>query len=198
MTDLKVTAYLDTPVIGIINPLDAVLAWAVWQEKMAAGEELKPISDDFIEDFPLPLATWEKDGYWGWCASAAVMEAVHYSSVEVRRRPPTGPMAAYTRAKEHHAGLGELKARNTTLEATHYKNITWQVDCTDQQRLEHLLSMCTHLGGRHRNGFGHITRWDITEGEPGGWRKRHMPAPHGRMMRVRAPYWHTTERTTCA
>lgn len=198
MTAVTVSATLDTPVIGEVNPLDAVLSWAAWQEAEATGVDLPPISDEHIHDFDLPLAKWQHYGFWGWCTSAPILTPTHYSSVEIRRRPPTGPMAIYTNAREHHSGLGPLKARNTTLQATHYGQIMWHVEATDEQRLIELLTMCTHIGARHRNGFGHVTQWATAPGPVDGWKQRPMPTTTGgRMMRVRAPYWHPTERTHC-
>ena len=107
-------------------------------------------------------------------------------------------MAAYTQAKEHHSGLGPMKARNVILAATWHHTIQWNADVEDEARVRQLLAHITHLGARHRNGHGHITRWHITAGPEDGWQDRPLPNPHGTMMRTRAPYWHPTERTPCA
>lgn len=57
-----------------------------------------------------------------------------------------------------------------------------------------LLALVTHLGARHRNGFGAVSRWSV---EPGGdadaWRDRPMPPEHP----SRAPYWHPGRRAPC-
>ncbi|WP_244280434.1 hypothetical protein [Corynebacterium liangguodongii] len=195
---MTITARLSTPVVGRVGPLDGPLAWAAWQHAAAAGETLDPITDDQCPDFDLPLARWEQDGYWGWCVSNPIGEPVHHSAVEIRRRPASTAMAAYTQAREHHTGLGPLKARNVTLAATHYTTISWHATITDRARLDTLLGHITHLGGRHRNGYGRVAGWEVQPGPAGGWRKRPLPAEGGRVMRVRAPYWHPTERTACA
>lgn len=193
-----ITAHLDTPIIGQVGPLDGPLSWAAAQDAISRGVILDPITDEHCTDMDLPLGTWTRGDYWGWCVSSPVGEPVHHSATEIRRKPPALAMAAYTTAREHHNGLGPMKARNVTLATTHYQQITWHADVTDRGRLEHLLRHVTHLGARHRNGFGHVTRWEITDGPEGEWEQRPMPATDGQLMRVRAPYWHPTERTTCA
>lgn len=196
--DMQIVATLDTPVIGDLGPLDAQLAWAAWQEAERDGVELPPITDDHVHDFDLPLETWTRGDYWGWCVSSPTMDTPHHSATEIRRRPATEAMAAYTTAKEHHSGLGPMKARNVTLGASHHTTVTWHADVTDLPRLQELLSIITHLGARHRNGYGHVTSWRITDGAPDGWENRPMPSTHGVVQRVRAPYWHPTERTQCS
>ena len=196
--DVTITAHLDTPVIGELGPLDGPLSWASWQDHLARGLPVEEITDDYAPDFPLPLATWEEAGVWGWRVSAPITSPVHHSTHESRRRPATGPMAAYTTAREHHSGLGPMKARNVILTQTHHLAIQWHADTADRDELARLLAMITHLGARHRDGKGHVARWEITDGPADGWRKRPMPAPDGRLMRPRAPYWHPTERTPCA
>ncbi|MDK8242557.1 hypothetical protein [Corynebacterium coyleae] len=192
-----ITAYLDTPVIGEVGMLDGPLSWAAWQQAVADGQEFPPMSDDYCHDFELGLHTWQRGDHWGWCTSRPYTDPVHHTAVEIRRRPPTGPMAIYTQAKEHHHGLGPLKARNVTLAATWHPTIYWHAEIVDETRVQQLLSHITHLGARHRNGHGHITRWGITAGPKDGWQDRPMPNPNGRPMRTRAPYWHPTERTPC-
>ncbi|MBP2333323.1 hypothetical protein [Corynebacterium freneyi] len=196
--DVTITAHLDTPVVGDLGPLDGPLSWASWQDHLARGLPVPELTDDHAPDFPLPLGRWEEAGVWGWRISAPIGEPVHYSTHESRRRPATGPMAAYTKAREHHAGLGPMKAKNVILSQAHHLAIQWHADTTDRDELARLLGMITHLGARHRDGKGHVARWEITEGPAGGWRKRPMPTSGGRMMRARAPYWHPTERTPCA
>lgn len=196
--DVTITAHLDTPIIGQVGILDGPLAWAAAQDAMSHGVTLDPISDEHCPDMDLPLETWSRGDHWGWCVSSPVGEPVHYSATEIRRKPAAQAMARYTAAREHHNGLGPTKARNVTLATAHYTRIQWHADVTDRDRLDMLLGHITHLGARHRNGFGHVTRWEITDGPHGGWEQRPLPHPDGTLMRVRAPYWHPTERTTCA
>lgn len=192
-----ITAHLDTPVIGEVGLLDGPLSWAAWQQAEADGEEVPPISDEHCPDFDLGLHTWQEGGYWGWRVSRPYTDPVHHTATEIRRRPPTGPMAIYTQAREHHNGLGPLKARNVTLGATWHTTIHWHAHIEDEARVRQLLGHITHLGARHRNGHGHVVRWEITDGPRDGWEHRPLPHPDGTLQRVRAPYWHPTERTPC-
>lgn len=198
MSSLKITAHLDTPIIGQLGPLDGPVAWAYWQKAQAEGLPLENITPDYCADFPLPFDRWERGEHWGWCVSDALYEPVHYSATEIRRKPAAVAMAAFTSARDHHNGLGPMKAGNTTVGTEYPQRVDWYADVVDRALLEELLGNVTHLGARHRNGFGHITRWEISDTEPGLWQQRHMPATVGRLMRTRAPYWHPTERTECA
>ena len=197
-TPTTITAHLDTPTIGTIGPLDGPLAWAAVQQALRDGAPLDEITDDHAPDMDLPLGTWAQDGYWGWQVSDAITAPTAHTSVDIRRRPAGGPMALYTWDREHHTGLGPFKARNVTLAATWHDTITWHANVTDRDHLRDLLTLVTHLGARHRNGHGHITSWEITDGPADGWKQRRLPNPDGQIMRVRAPYWHPTERTPCA
>lgn len=194
---VTITAHLNSPVIGDVGPLDGPLAWAAHQLATVAHVDIPPITDEHLQDFDLPLHTWDRGDYWGWCVSSPIVSPIHHSSVEIRRKPAAGAMAMYTAAKEHHAGLGPTKARNVTLAATHYDTIQWYAHITDRPALEAHLSIITELGARHRNGFGHVAQWTIEDGPEDGWMHRPLPAADGQLMRVRAPYWHPTERTSC-
>lgn len=196
--DMRITAKLDTPTIGRIGPLDGPLAWAWIQRAIQAGKPIPQMADDYAFDAPLPLATWHRDGYWGWCVSEPHLNPVHHSATEIRRKPATQPMALYSNAREHHHGLGPMKARNTIVPTTYHHTISWDAAVTNETELRNLLGLITHLGARHRNGYGHITHWHIKPGAPGGWQARKFPAEVGPVERVRAPYWHPTERTRCA
>ena len=191
---LCVTAHLGTPVIGIDTRammLDAPLSWAYAQQALAAGEELEPVTRQHAPDFPLPLARWEQAGTWGWCTSAGQLDIAAHVAAQIRRKPATHAMARYTADRANHAGLGPTKARDTTLAAVLATHITWQVLATDRADLEDLLALVTNLGGRHRNDFGHVSRWVIEPGHnPEAWRDRQMPP----VAAARAPYWHPARR----
>lgn len=190
MTHLTITAHLDTPIIGEIPILDGPLAWAWFQLEMAAGRNVDPITDDTAPDAQLPFERWDTAGTWGWCVSAPISTAEHYTAVEIRRKPAVIPMAHHSKDREHHAGLGPMKARSATLAAAWHPEIVWHADVTDRSDLEALLAATTHLGGRHRNGFGHVRAWTVDDGPTDGWKDRPMPPDHP----ARAPYWHPSRR----
>lgn len=198
-----VTAYLSTPVIGVDRApmmLDAPLSWAYAERAKAAGETLPPITSDFAADFPLPLATWGHypDGIWGWCTSQATWDIRQYVAAQFRRKPAIAAMSRYSPDRKHHAGLGPTKARDTTMSAILAAQATWRAVCTDRDDLTDLLRYVTNLGGRHRNDFGHVTRWTVADStDPDGWRDRPMPDTHPHMA-VRTPYWHPTRKPSWA
>lgn len=185
-----ITAHLDAPIIGPPPILDGPLAWAWVQLEQAAGRTLPPITDTECPDADLPLGRWQHAGTWGWRVSAPAGDPAHHTAVEIRRKPAVIPMARYAPDREHHSGLGPMKARNTTLAATWYSTLSWHAEVTDRADLEALLSAITHLGGRHRNGFGHVTSWTVDDGPADGWSRRPMPPDHP----ARAPYWHPSRR----
>lgn len=199
-TPLEITATIDGLLLGYDRypvMLDAPLAWAANEYHITKGRPPAPLTATYAHDFPLPLARWEQGGTWGWCSSRATMDLVGYTGVQVRRKPAVEAMARYGRDRKHHAGLGPTKARNATLTAAMVRSVTWQADVTDRGMLERLLSYVTHLGARHRNGFGSVLEWRISEGQPDGWQDRPMPYPDGVPFGVRAPYWHPSRRHPC-
>lgn len=198
--DLEVVAVIDGHLLGYDRHptgLDAPLAWAAWQADMAAGRPPAPLTDTYAHDFPLPLDTWRAGGTWGWCTSRPTIQVIGHTAVQSRRKPAVEAMARYAKDRKHHAGLGPTKARDTTIAAQLVGTITWQIRTTDRAALEALLSMVTHLGQRHRNSFGAVREWRITDGNPDGWKDRPMPHPDGQLMGVRAPYWHPSRRFAC-
>lgn len=194
-TPMRVTAYLDQPVIGLLGnalPLDGPLSWAAAQIDPAVG----PITPEHAPEVDLPLGTWEQCGTWGWRASSARYEVVRWTSVELRRRPATTAMARYTTDRRHHLGLGPHKARNATIQACWVREISWDADVTDRRRLWELLGVLTHLGAHTNIGYGHVARWAVELGVEGAWHDRPMPQP-GMTVAVRPPYWHPTRRVKC-
>lgn len=198
---LLVTAHIDGPCVGLVEQpvmLDGPLAWAAWQRVVAAGEPLRPIDRDAAADFPLPLERWERGDTWGWCTSAADVQVLAYSGAELRRKPATGPMARFTADRSHHQGLGPYKARDTTAAFAWISTAIWHVLATDRSDIEALLAPVTHLGKHHRLGFGQVRFWTVEDDpEAQAWRRRPLPGPGGRIMGVRAPYWHPSRQAEC-
>ena len=200
MTPVTITARLGSTWIAgrSADCLDGPLAWAWAHRALAQGVSLAPLRNDVEPaDFPLPLATWEQDGTWGWRVSRALPQVVGHTAVQVRRKPAVQAMARYAPDAKHHAGLGPYKARDATLPGTVAAAITWHADATDIDDLHDLLRHVTHLGARHRNGHGLVLDWTVTDGPPDGWRDRPWPDPDGpQMLRPRAPYWHALGRVS--
>jgi hypothetical protein len=194
-TPLLVTARLDTPSVGLDRHplmLDGPLSWAYAMHALAHNLPLERVTKLYAPDLPLPLDRWEQDGTWGWCTSRARFTVEAYTAIQIRRKPATQAMARYSPDRKHHAGLGPMKARDTTLQAAWIRRIEWDVLATDPTELAALLQHITHMGERHRNGLGHVTKWTIAPShQPDAWRDRPMP---GDGQPMRAPYWHPSRR----
>lgn len=190
-TPLTVVARLDSPVVEAGRRplmLDSMLAWA-----RALDGDIPPLTPEYAPDVPLPLATWDEDGQWGWRCSQGAYASQGWTTAQTRRKPATDAMARYARDRKHHLGLGPHKARDTAYEATWIHQITWSLDVTDRAELDRLLARITGIGKLAAHGYGHVTSWDITPGTPGAWRDRPMPSTHPG-QRTRPPYWHPTGR----
>lgn len=194
---LTVTAFLSTPVIGVDRApimLDAPLSYAYVQRAARDGQQLPAITDQFAADFPLPLDRWHEYGTWGWCTSRGLFGGMTHVAAQVRRKPAVDAMARYTPDRTHHAGLGPTKARDATLSAVLTDTMTWHVLATDRADLEDLLGLVDNIGARHRNNFGHVSRWLV---EPGRDRDAWCDRPWPPAFAARAPYWHPTRRVQC-
>lgn len=191
---MRVTAHVDSPVVGIdawATPLDGPLSWAYAMRAHDRGEQIPPPPTASTEaaDFPLPLERWERDGWWGWRSSRAHVDAPIHTAVEVRRKPATAPMSLWTSDAKHHTGLGPMKARNVTRAAIVARTIWWDVEATDADDLSNLLTFITHVGARHNAGCGHVSHWAIDDID-GDWTDRDWPPSAA----CRAPYWHPSRR----
>lgn len=190
-----VTAHMDTAVVGLdTHPphLDAPASWGAYQAHRAAHgvDALPPMADEHAVDFDLPLATWERDGGWGWCCSRAHYEPLGYTTVDVRRRPETDVMARMSSDRKHHLSAGPMKARDTPHPATLVAEVVWYA-LADPAPLRDLLDRVWALGRFGRHGHGRIARWDIAEHhDRDAWTDRVFPDPEGRVQGIRAPYHH--------
>lgn len=195
MTALQVTAHLDTTTVGLVEQpvmLDGPLAYVCWQRDGGAPF----ISGDPVRDFDLPLARWDQGGTWGWCTSQAELDIVAYTSIELRQKPPTGEFSRFTTDRKYHRALGPYKARDTTIQGVLIRTATWQVDATDRERLEDLLTDIKYIGKHHRLGHGHIAKWRIEPGVEGRWRDRPMPEIGAPPRAYRPPYHHPDRQYT--
>jgi hypothetical protein len=197
---LRVVAELSTPCIGVDSypmMLDGPLAWAYAQRELAAGRRMPPMTAAYAPDFPLPLQRWEEGGTWGWCTSRSHLDVTSHTVVEVRRKPALEAAVRYGTDRKWHIGTGPYKARDTQIPATWVQRASWDVEATDRADLEDLLGLVTHLGARHRNGYGAVRTWTVTDGTAGAWRDRPMPDPNGAPIGIRAPHWHHSRQVRC-
>lgn len=198
-TPKTITAHLSSAIIDMDRiMLDGLLSWAYVELAKADGRHVPRITPQFAADFPLPLDRWEEHGTWGWCCSEGSEDVVSWTTVEIRRKPATDAMARYATDRKHHAGLGPMKARDTSLPGRLVRTITWEALVTDEAELERLLAAITCISARWRNGFGRVEKWTI---EPStnmdAWRRRPMPSPGGVLTPIRPPYWHPTRKVPC-
>lgn len=196
-TGLLVTARLSTPVVGVAGRavmLDGPLAWAAAHHMIAAGRKPAPITAQHAPDFDLPLDSWHMGDVWGWCTSAATGSIESWTSIQLRKKVDMQAMHRFTQDRGYHPGLGPHKARDTTIEAAWIPALTWHVSCTDQDRLERLLALVTHIGKHSAVGYGRVASWTVDTGQPDGWTERPLPTQAGARGRPRAPYWHASER----
>ncbi len=215
---LRVVAHLAEPVVALAEhaaPLDGPLSWGAYVAATAAGLVLPPLTRDQVVDFRLPLAVWAAPApvgavvdplllgagglVWGWRCSRAQYEAAEHTSVDVRRKPPTGEMGRFTGERKHHVGLGPFKARAVALPAVTARMVWWHA-LGDADGVRDLLTHVTHLGRHARHGHGRVLRWEV-QADPDaaeGWRERPFPREGGRLEPVRAPYWHPSRLLPCA
>lgn len=196
---VKVVARLSTSVVDLdTHPphLDGPLSWGAYQQYVAEHGHgaLPPITDTHATDFSLPLATWERDGVWGWACSRAHYEAVGYTTLAMRRRPAADEMARLTKDRKHHLAAGPMKARDTPLPATLVPEVTWYA-LAEVEPLRALLERVWALGRLGRHGHGRITRWEVDEHhDRDAWTDRTMPHKDGTLQGIRAPYHHQTRK----
>lgn len=189
---LTVVANLSTPSIGLDRHaavLDGPLSWAYAMRAHANKKSIPPLTPTSAPDFPLPLAIEARGDDWVWCVSRAHLDIIAWTGVQIRRKPAIEAMARYGREAKHHVALGPYKARDASLNAVYARSVTWHLLSTDEADLADLLGYITHLGARHRNGFGHVSTWQITPcPNPELWRDR---PTYGR-----APYHHPSRKKT--
>ncbi len=183
-----VTARLAAPAVGIdTHPmhLDGPLSWGAYQAYLHQhGHGTLPPLDQGPVDFALPLATWVREGTWGWACSRAHYTPQGYATSAMRRRPATDPMARYAPDARHHLAAGPMKARDTPLPATITDTITWHA-LAHPGRLRDLLDRVLSVGRLGRHGHGRITAWTVTpDTNRDAWADRAFPP----MEAPRAPY----------
>lgn len=190
---VRVTATLTTPAVGIdTHPmhLDGPASWAAYQAYITrhGHASLPPMTDTHAVDFALPLATWSRDGHWGWACSRAIYDPLGYTTTAMRRRPAADEMARLAPDRKHSLAAGPMKARDTPLPATIVHEITWYA-LAHPDELRSLLGRVWSIGRLGRHGHGRIRAWTVTEHtDRTAWEDRDWTGP------TRAPYHHPTRR----
>jgi hypothetical protein len=223
MTPFRVRAIMGEPVIYSHDGmhLDGVLAWGAYiaHVREHGHDSLPSINAPWALDFDLPLAKWTRpvpDGaqvaprllndngmLWGWCASAAVADWVTHGKIEVRKRPDIQRMMRYATSPSLHLGAGPHKAFDVPYPTSFAFTIEWYAR-GDRASCAEMLADVTHVGKKHKLGFGKVLRWDVEDMDDDwsvakdGVLTRRMPRDDGRMAPIRAPYHHISRLAPCA
>ena len=214
---ITITATFTDPIVGFRDDLgiDGPLSYAMYR-RLTPGEQeaLPPMNPNWALDFDLPIARWSApapDGLqcderlltvdgevWGWCTSDPVVTGNRSEvATHIRRKPELEAMARWSNAKRHHSGLGPLKARNITHEATFASQVKWHA-LGDPEKVQDLLSEVIAIGRATRHGNGRVGKWTVdAHSDRDAWRTRAMPATGGSPTPVRAPAYHRSRLVPC-
>ena len=180
--------------------LDGILAAACVRWHLH-GEP--PARDEPCDDVPLPLERWHLGGTWGWKASALFPDGDQAEGLQFWR-------------KRFRQNRIELTAGSPNLTNGIYRD--WNMPLPlllvprmvaygvgDVHRVRHELKRSIRwLGKKRAHGHGRVLTIDVErvdydwsmyrDGKPTRW----LPDVDGhRLVRVRSPYWNTTERVQC-
>lgn len=202
---LKITFHLDgTGIYYDPNEplmLDGLLAAAVIRWHIH-GEP--PARDEEPADVPLPLARWQRDGTWGWHASALFPDGPTLESMQHWR-------------KRFRQGRVDLTVGAPNLTNGTYRDWNMPIPLLVVPRMvayamgdmgrvrRELTRSIKYLGKKRAHGRGAITHIEVEE-TPEDWSiikngvlTRWMPWQDGtRLVRPRPPYWNTVGRVQCA
>lgn len=167
MTPLKITAHLRSGFSASFDwsiSIDGIIAyqsqleklgWEQFTENQSTGQ-LKPVDD-------LPIAKEEFNGDWWYQVSRPFFDCKMVHTQHLHRR------FNIQEAENHVTKIGKIE---TTKGA--YKNarlaiqlfvtdkVIWYVN-GDKERIDRLLQMVTHIGGKRGSGHGAISHWTIEE-----------------------------------
>ncbi len=221
MDPLRITFALETPVVatGFPTHLDALLAYAVTQQRLAGGDLppdmlVRSLADD------LPLDRHEQNGAWVWKASVLTPKDVGEQSVRMwTRKTNTDDYAARVTSGDIEIGVrsrnalekGEKFAVKIDIQRGLMKNmfqfypvvevnemVAWCIG--DVNQIEALLApengLVTHLGKRSRIGHGRVRSVTIDYDETAleRWKERVLPwQENASYLPIQAachpPYW---------
>lgn len=222
MDNLLVTAHLLSPLAVNDNwspRLDAVLEWQILerhQQTIAAPslEQIAATRPLVQQEMPLKAGWFGELLYWQ-VSSPCYQYSWEYQE-RFRKRWAPGidtPAPEWGKRRANiNTSAGAEKNYDLPLTVRVVETIHWW--CVgDRQRLQDLLSGCTHLGKKRAHGYGQVYKWTVAATEAdhhlyNGLRvQRPIPVKHLQKgatdytlfkARVAPPYWLHSEQVLCA
>ena len=227
MMPLRVTCLLAQPAIyhGDGMNLDGILSAGAWAAMSRAERARYPsIQAEWVEDMPLPVATWTapaqpgvddrvlRDGLlWGWCTSDVQAKWVGRDRHSLRRKTDTTAMQRWTREPAVDIGSGEYKGKDMAYETLWPDGglLTWYC-YGDQNEVLRLLRHVPYIGRLGVHGLGKIEAeldgtpcWRVDVVDENEWHRRALPVGHPlasgspKRMAYRAPRHHRSRYADC-
>lgn len=168
--NLRVRAYMQTPVISDkFLPLDGILFYHFIRDKFGAEEYTlsRESNEKVYSGFSLPImkcGTNNEDDAWFYaCSFAQFPEETIESSTDYSKRFDF-QHSEYIQDKKAAVDIQRGKYKNYHI--TEYTRNTVYIDWylkADKQKIENLLSFCTHIGKKTSQGMGAVLRWEVEE-----------------------------------
>jgi CRISPR type IV-associated protein Csf3 len=205
---LKVTAYLQTAVIGDhALPFDAILFYLAMHDEYGAEEVTLPMRDIGVRSVELCLDRRGDGEWWYYAASWAQWpQATAKFTDHWHKRLDTSLVHLINwRGKKARIDVqsGSYKAYRMPVFARHALHIDWYV-VGDKAEIERLLHFATHIGKKTAQGWGAVLKWnvesiseDYSVSGPNGELMRALPAAQGIQYGIRPSYWAPANKTTC-
>lgn len=222
MDNLIVTAHLLSPIA--INDdwsprLDAVLEWQILErhQQIVAAPTVEQIAATRpLVQQEMPLHAGQFGNYLYWQVSSPCYQYHAEYQERFRKRWAPGidtPVPHWGKRRANiNTSAGPEKNYDLPLSVRVVETIQWW--CVgDRQRLQDLLSHCTHLGKKRAHGYGQVHKWSV---EPTGTdlhlydgKQVRRPIPLAYLQkgatdyavvkaRVAPPYWLNAEQFLCA
>lgn len=172
--------------------LDGLIAWAILPFQ---NIDRLPPPDKKPVEFRLPLGTWERNGHWGWSASAISPEGEFFESTQFYRRRSRGIANSHMVSGQIGLQSGQYSERNLPMPLILCKN--WVAYCVGRRkRIYGLLArQIGRLGAKGSMGKGKVLKVEVEKIENDwslmrdGKAMRYLPVPGGRRNgRIRPPY----------
>lgn len=209
MKNLKIRAYLQTPVIsdGFL-PLDSFLYYQHVRNILGAEIIAKP-NEPTIKDTDIPSLPLHKSGEnekWFYNSSFAIWPkcTIEGSSFKVQQ----GDWVRYLqylsdKAKKIDIMRGKFKVNHIKLYYRFARYIDWYC-LGNLEKIQKLLNFTTAIGKNTGDGWGQILRWELQEVEQdysvfgkNGELMRAIPSASGIPYGIRPSYWDKEHIFTC-